>query len=204
MRHRLSLSIGTLFLASCSSITVSKPPRTATEELLISRAAEQASDQLKLDIPKGTKVFLDASNFEGTDSKYAVGTVRDHLLREGAYLVDNKAAATAVVEIRSGALSIDEKSFLIGVPGFPVPIPLAGSFNFPEIDLYKKETRTGVAKFAATEYDAKTGALVATTDPQFGFSEKSAKVILIFFSSGKNDTVPPGAPVDGAADPKSN
>ena len=65
--------------------------------------------------------------------------------------------------------------------------------------------RAGVAKLAATGYDPKTGALITTSDPQFGFSQKTKKVVLIFFSSTTNDTVPPGAPVDGAPDaPESN
>ena len=201
MRKFLTLAIASAGLAACTTVTHSVPPRTATEELLISRAAEQAADNLKLDVPPGTKLFVDATYFDGYDSKYAIGTIRDRLLRRGAHLVDKKSDAAIVLEIRSGALSIDEHSLLVGIPGFDIPIPLTGSFTFPEIALYKKAVQAGVAKFAATGYDPKTGALITTTDPQFGFSEKTKKVVLIFFSSNTNDTVPPGAPIDGAPDP---
>ena len=199
MRNIITITGLALMMSGCTTVTVSNPPRTATEELLISRAADQAADHLKPEFPTGTKIFVDASNFDGYDSKYAIGTIRDRLLRQGAYLTDAKAEADMVLEIRSGALSIDETTLLVGIPTFNIPIPLAtGTFAFPEIALYKKAVRAGVAKFAATGYDPKTGALITTTDPQFGFSEKTHKIILIFFSSTTNDTVPPGAPVDGA------
>jgi hypothetical protein len=201
MRKYLTLAIASVGLAACTTVTTSKPARTATEELLISRAADEAADNLKFDVPAGTKLFLDTTYFEGTDSKYAIGTIRDRLMRRGIHLVDKKDDAQVVLEIRAGALSIDEQSFLVGIPGFPIPIPLAGTLDFPEIALYKKAVRAGVAKFAATGYDPKTGALIATTDPEFGFSQKTKKVIMIFFGSDTNDTVPPGAPVDGAPDP---
>ena len=205
MRNILAIAIATVGLTACTSVTNSNPPRTAGEELLISKAAEQATDNLELDVPPGIKLFLDASYFDGYDSKYAIGTIRDRLMRRGAHLVDKKDDAAVVLEIRSGALSIDEHSMLIGIPGFNVPIPLAGALPFPEIALYKKDVRAGVAKLAATGYDPKTGALITTSDPQFGFSQKTKKVVLIFFSSTTNDTVPPGAPVDGAPDaPDSN
>jgi len=199
MRNVFVAALGAAALAGCTTITTSAPPRTATEELLISKAAEQATDKLNLSFHSGTKVFVDTTNFDGYDSKYAIGTIRDHLMRQGAHLVDAKGDAAMVLELRSGALSIDETSHLWGIPGFPLPIPLTGTnVNFPELALYKKSVRASVAKFAATGYDPKTGALITTTDPQFGFSQKTRKVVLIFFSSSTNDTVPPGAPIDGA------
>ncbi|MEI9984530.1 MAG: hypothetical protein WDN69_15800 [Aliidongia sp.] len=92
-------------LAACTTTVDTAPPRSASEELLISKAAEQAADALKLEIPAGTKLFVDATNFDGTDSKYAIGTIRDRLARQGAVLVDKKPDAQTVVELRSGALS---------------------------------------------------------------------------------------------------
>ncbi|HWK43791.1 MAG TPA: DUF6655 family protein [Stellaceae bacterium] len=200
MRNGLVTIIGAAALAGCTIIITSNPQRTATEELLISKAAEQATDNLKLDFPAGTQIFVDTTNFDGYDSKYAIGTIRDHLMRQGAHLVDAKGDAKMVLEIRSGALSIDETTHLWGIPGFTVPVPLTGNVNFPEIALYKKTVRAGVAKFAATGYDPRTGALISTTDPQFGFSQKTRKIVLLIFSSSTNDTVPPGAPIDGASD----
>jgi hypothetical protein len=57
-----------LLPTACSLTRESNPPRTATEEFLISTAIDRAVEGLKLDIPKSTSIYLDASDFEGTDS----------------------------------------------------------------------------------------------------------------------------------------
>ena len=74
LRIATIMALMALALGACSTEKQSSPPRTATEQLLISTAADRAVDKLNLSIPAGTKVFVDASNFEGTDSKYAITT----------------------------------------------------------------------------------------------------------------------------------
>ena len=72
-----------LGLAGCSTSRETEPARTATEQLLISTAVDRALDRMNLKIPEGTKIWVDAENFEGYDQKYAVGAIRDRLMREG-------------------------------------------------------------------------------------------------------------------------
>jgi hypothetical protein len=86
-----------------------------------------------------------------------IGAVRDSLLKQGIHLVTDRAAADTIVEIRVGALSIDETRKLLGIPSTPLPIPLAGQLTLPEVALFKKHQWQGVAKLAATAYDAKSG-----------------------------------------------
>jgi hypothetical protein len=117
----------TLAVGACTTVRETNPPRTATEELLISTAADRAADRLSPAIPNGTKVFVDATYLDGTDAKYATATMRDRLLKLGAHLVVDRKSADMVVELRAGSLSIDEHSFLIGIPSFAVPVPLAGT-----------------------------------------------------------------------------
>ena len=52
----------------------------------------------------------------------------------------------------------------------------------PEIALFKTAEEKGVAKFVATGYDAKTGKLIATTDPRYGFAHNTNHTVLLFFS----------------------
>lgn len=180
-----------MVVAGCSTTRESNPKRTATEQLLISTAADHAADQLELGLPKGTKVFLDTQYFEGADQKYAISTIRDRLLKQGARLVADKASAEAVVEIRAGALSVDEDTTLIGIPSFNVPIPLAGTpLKFPEIALYKKYRRLGVAKFAMTGYDAKQGGFESSSGPEYGYSHRTKWTVLLFISWTKDDLIP--------------
>jgi hypothetical protein len=181
----LSLAAG-----GCTTVRETSPQRTATEQLLISAAADQAAERLSLEIPRNSRVFVDATNFEGTDGKYAIATLRDRLLRIGAQMAVDRSNSDVVVEIRSGALSLDEWQTLVGIPKFDVPIPLAGSFAFPEIALFKKRVRKGVAKFAATGFRSGDGGYLASSEPQLGYSQETQWVVLLFISWTTTDVYP--------------
>lgn len=105
---------------------------------------------MALDVGPDRKCFLDPGNFEGIDGKYAVATIRSSLLKKGTRFVADQKQVDAINEICSGALSIDKRSTLVGIPSVDVPIPLTDA-STPEIAVYKKsEEREGIAKFAAT------------------------------------------------------
>ena len=180
-----------LTLNACTTVVASNPPRTATEQLVISAAAERAADKITLDIPGKSKAFVDATNFEGTDSKNALGAIRASLLEKGVYLVGDKKDAQIVVEVRAGALSTDQDTFLVGIPQFTFPVPFASSpLSFPEIAIYSSTDQKGVAKFAAASYDAKQGNLISSQTPQYGYAHNTKKTVLIFFSWTDNDALP--------------
>jgi hypothetical protein len=179
-----------LLLAGCTTERTSTPTRTATEQLLISTAADRAAKQLALQMPKDLKLYIDTSNFEATDGKYAISAIKSELLRRGGRLVLDRDKADAIVEISSGALSIDESSAIVGIPAFDIPIPAAGNLTFPEIALFKKEEKQGVAKFSAVGYDARTGALIASAEPDYGFSQKTQWVVALFISWTTSDIIP--------------
>jgi hypothetical protein len=178
-----------LLLTACSLTRESNPPRTATEELLISTAIDRAVEGLKLDIPKSTSVYLDASDFEGTDSKYAVSDIAEHVLLAGGRLTSDRSKADMVVAIRSGALSTDSEGFLLGIPAIGAPVPAAGVISLPEVDLLKRAETRGVAKFAATLYDAKTRALKSVSGVSYGFSHRTHWVVLLAGWT-QDDTIP--------------
>ncbi len=177
-------------LAACSGARETEPGRTATEQLLFSVAAERAADQLALAIPAETKVFVEPAYVEGTDSKYLLGAIRDRVLRHGAAIVDNKAQADVIVEPRIGAISIDRDKTTVGTNKFDVPVPLAGELHVPDIALYRRDTQQGVIKVAATTYNSKTGKLIQSLDPVYGFSNKTGWGALLIFSWDTNDLMP--------------
>lgn len=189
----LLAAFAVLFLAACTTERVSAPQRTATEQLLISTAADRAAHNLGLKLPTDRKFFVDATNFEGTDGKYAISAIKDELLRRGVKIVADRNDADGIVEIRSGALSIDQSTAIVGVPQFEIPIPAAGNFTFPEIALFKKEEKQGVAKFAAFGYSTRTGELIATADPDYGFSTNTQWVVALFLSWNTSDLIPEDA-----------
>ena len=167
-------------LAACTSVRETLPERTATEQLLISAAADRAIEHLDLGIAAGTKVALQAYNFDAYDEGYVLGALRDRLLREGIHLVDQQAAPDLILEVRAGALSIDKRSDLLGIPSFTLPIPLAGPFQTPEIALFKRERQEGIAKLAVTSFDPENGALHSSSGPTYGSSTHDRWVVLIF------------------------
>jgi len=175
-----------LFLSGCISERATSPLRTATEELLVSSAADRAADKLAQQIPANIRAYLDAY-IDAPDGIYATRAIRDRLLRRGIALSDDRATADVVIEVRSGALSTDEKTILLGTPQLTVPIvpgvaTTTSGFAVPAINLFKKADTRATAKFAATGYDTRTGKLVVTTDPQYGYSHKTDWVILLFIS----------------------
>lgn len=177
-------------IAACSDLRESEPGRTATEQLMFSTAIERVFDNLAIQIPPGTKVFVDARYVQGTDSLYLVATLRDRILRQGGYLVTTRSEADLVFEPRVGALSIDRRTTLVGIPSFPIPIPLTGEFQFPELALFKEDRQQGVVKLALTSYDARTGELYSSLAPAYGFSQSTDWVLLLLVDWHDNDLMP--------------
>ena len=85
-----------LGLGACTTERTSVPLRTATEQLLISTAADRAANELSLAIPRNTKVFIDRQYFQGYDDGYALNAIRTQFLRQGLAVVDDRKDAEAV------------------------------------------------------------------------------------------------------------
>src|SRR6478609_5208476 len=136
--HLLSaVLLSAVLVTGCTTARSTAPVRTASEQLLISAAADRAASQLSLSIPKGTRVFVDTRYFQGYDDGYAIAAIRTQMLKNGLMLVDDRNQAEAVIQVSSGALSTDQKSLLVGIPQLTVPyIPVGNSVTVPEIALF--------------------------------------------------------------------
>ena len=92
------------------------------------------------------------------------------------------------VEVRAGALSIDDKQTLVGIDTFDAPIPFAGqAAKIPQIALYTDRVRQGVAKIAAFGYSTSDGKLIDIAVPQFGYSHQYERTVLFFFTWRSSD-----------------
>ena len=132
----VALILAMLALSACTTVRETIPQRSATEQLLISTAVDRAVDGMDLKIPAGTKVFLEAGQLDSSDGKYAAGAIKERLLRSGANLVTDAGRADAIVEVRAGALSIDDKKTVVGTDTFNLPVPFAGeAVTVPQIAL---------------------------------------------------------------------
>src|SRR6185312_3453411 len=135
------------------------------------------------------KIFVDETKFDAStfDGKYALGRIEDHLVRNGAVPVGDRKDADMVVAPYVGALSMDTDQFLIGIPKIDIPIPLAGTIGLPEIALYKKRTRSGIAKFVATAYPANKDIPASSADPKYGVTNEREWTVLLFIGWKKSD-----------------
>jgi hypothetical protein len=177
-----------LLLAGCTSTRNSSPAHSAKEELLINTAADRAAEALAAQVPPNLAAWIDTSGMlvrEDRSGAYALATIQDALLRHGVRLVETRASADAVILPRAGMLSTWEKGTLFGIPS--LPIPLAPGLVSPSLSLYSQNLAKGAAKLAASVYDAKTGKLIVSTDPAYGFSREDNGVVLFLFDWDEND-----------------
>jgi hypothetical protein len=174
-------------LCGCRTVRESAPPRTATEQLLLSTAANNALADTRFDWLEGKKTFVEDKYFESYDKGHAIGAIRERLSASGALLVSKEEQADIVVEIRSGVLSMDNSDFLIGLPAMAVPIPLTGSpVQTPELALYKSKRADSVAKFALFAYERVTGHYLRSVNPMLGRA-KLCLYKVVFISWQKTD-----------------
>jgi len=170
-----------LLAGGCASTSETNPARTATEQLLVSRAADRAVEGLTLPIPAGSRVFVDDTWFRAETSAYAVSAIRAALSEAGYALAATKAEADAVFELRVGALSLEQMRRVVGLPDMRVPIN--DSFNvvsIPELSIYSRRDRVGVAEFSGFLYEPGTGAPLGAVLPMTGqFRIRSHKLMMI-------------------------
>lgn len=181
LRAYAVLSLALLGLTACASTSETYPSRTATEQLLVARAADRAVEGLTLPIPMGSKVFVDDAFFRAENAPYAVSAIRSALSETGYALAPSKGEADAVLELRAGALSLEQMRRVFGVPEMRVPIN--DSFNvvsIPELSVYSRRDRVGVAEFSGFLYEPKTGAPLGAVVPMTGeFRIRSHKLLMI-------------------------
>jgi hypothetical protein len=156
-------------LGACASATETNPARTATDMLLVNRAAERAVEGLTLPIPQGARVFVDETYFQAENARYALSAIRGALSEAGYAIVRERGEADAIFEVRAGALSLDQLRRVFGIPDMRVPInDSLNVVSIPEVSIYSNRDRMGVAEFSGFLYDARTGMPLGAITPMIG------------------------------------
>ena len=185
--------IAAIAVAGCATIRQTDPPQTATQQLLVSTAIDRSAAKLKLALSPGSRIFVDAQHVDADENiqypKYTIAAVREQLLRQGLRLVGDRVTADAIVELRSGAQSINEKKILLGIPEMALPVPFTGPVTIPELAIFKYHRLNGVAKLALAAYRP-DGTLLFATDFQYGEAEQKDWTLLFFISHKSHDLWP--------------
>lgn len=183
-RHQQTLMlvciVACFVLSGCGTTRWSDSARTATEQLLITDAIDEAVQQLNFSVLADQEVFFEDEYLEGSvDENYMISSLRQHLLASGCILKENRKDATFVVEARSGAVGTDRHDVMIGVPSVNVPSfvpsPVALPASIPEIPLAKNTKQRGVVKLAVFAYNRETGRRVwqSGIDPVSSYAKDS-------------------------------
>lgn len=184
LRHQQTLKfvciVACFALSGCGTTRWSDSARTATEQLLITDAIDEAVQQLNFSVLADQEVFFEDEYLEGSvDENYMISSLRQHLLASGSILKEKREDATFVVEARSGAVGTDRHDVVIGVPSVNVPSfvpsPVALPASIPEIPLAKNTKQRGVVKLAVFAYNRETGRRVwqSGIDPVSSYAKDS-------------------------------
>ncbi|MFK7962111.1 MAG: DUF6655 family protein [Phycisphaerales bacterium] len=191
-------------LGGCGDLRVTDPPRTATEQFLVSTAVSQAIGQLTTAPLRDRVVFVDTSYvlssgdplqiddiqvlLNNQDRQFLAAELRARLLGDGVRVADSADEAEIVLEVRTGGLGVDRSDFLFGLPPFLIPATGTGDTNIgggtliaPELAIVKNIEQRGYASIAYVAYWRESGEIVGASGPFLGQTDR---VDWWFFGSG--------------------
>ena len=158
----LGLSLLLLFTTGCvNKLRMTEPSRSLGEQLLVSTSIDRSLSELDEEAIgrlKGFKVFISSEYLKTLDQEYLVGSLRDLFLSNGVLVVDAAEEAQMIVEVRSGANSLDSSTATLGIAeDQALPNPVTGApVALPEISFFKRENNFAVSKVALVAYQAKS------------------------------------------------
>ena len=170
----------TSLVGGCSTIRTTDPPRTATEQFLLSSAAASAIEQVSADTLRDRIVYIDTTYLTSSwqtlpELSYFIAEFRAKLLEGGARLATNREEAQIVLEIRTGGVGVDRLEFLLGIPpiGFSalaggVAAASGNGLTTPELAILKSTRQYSFASVAFVAYWADTGELLISSGPFVG------------------------------------
>jgi hypothetical protein len=164
-------------MVGCATVRTTDPPRTATEQFLLSQAIVRAVEQLSAAPLRDQVAFVDATYLENTPAEkaFVVGEVRSFLLNRGVRLTAKREEAKVIIEVRSGGIGIDRYDWLFGIPPVAIPFTSSGGVpvTTPELALFKNQRQRGFASVAFVAYVAATGEIIASSGPGLGRTRRA-------------------------------
>ena len=158
----LGLSLLLVLTTGCvNKLRMTEPARSLGEQLLLSTSIDRSLSELDAEAIgrlKGFKVFISSEYLKTLDQEYLLGSLRDLFLSNGVLVVDAAEEAQMIVEVRSGANSLDSSKATLGIAeDQALPNPVTGApVALPEISFFKRENNFAVSKVALVAYQAKS------------------------------------------------
>lgn len=167
-------------VAGCANVRVTDPPRTATEQFLLSRAVIESIEGFSFDALFARRVYVLCAHIAPSEENYVMGELRAALLQSGVQIADDPNDAEIIVEVRSSGVGIDRYENLTGIPPLAAPAGAAASgaggaesaavstLITPELALTKNIKQFSFASIAYVAYWRTTGEIVASEGPSIG------------------------------------
>ena len=181
MKRFLLFALLLLLSTGCATRRVSTTSRTAIEQLLLSTAVDKALAKFDMPMLKDSKVFVDFTNLKGTDIEYLHVALRASVANQGAILVTDAEKADYVMEVASGALAMEDKTSLVGMPALPMP---QAPIPIPEMALFKTVEQTAILKLLIFVHQK--GRFVAS-DQYFAKGDRDESFIFWYRFQRKDD-----------------
>ena len=168
------LSLLLFFTTGCvNKLRMTEPARSLGEQLLLSTSIDRSLSELDTEAIgrlKGFKVFISSEYLKTLDQEYLLGSLRDLFLSNGVLVVDKAEEAQMIVEVRSGANSLDSSTATLGIAeDQALPNPVTGApVALPEISFFKRENNFAVSKVALVAYQAKSREHIFSSGTRLG------------------------------------
>ncbi len=153
--------------------TLTQTPRSATEQLLLSTAAERSATQIQGPDFLGVPLYLEVAGLTN-DAAFAKETVANELQARGAIVVTEVTKATRTVKILVQALGTDQTETFFGIPAMNSIIPI------PEITLFGRHRQIARSRLQFTMIDSRTGQTVGQAQEVEGRTVFTRMTILPF------------------------
>ncbi|WP_152054171.1 DUF6655 family protein [Tautonia marina] len=148
--------------SGCGSIRVTDTPRSATEQLLLTQAWDEAIGSIDFSQFAATPVKLDDALLAGPDKNWMVYRLRESMARQGVILVDDKEKAEVVIEAAAGVYGTNSNSVILGIPANNMmgALPFVPPMAMGEAALATRTDQYGVTRLALFARDTATGHFV--------------------------------------------
>jgi hypothetical protein len=183
---------------------VSKTPRSATEQLLLTHAVQRALADVTVPLPEGATVAVEVSGLQtdrahvhmqkegdfgiidapSWDLSFVRDAVAARLGERGYHIKKYAGEATYLVRVMVLALGTNQGNTFFGLPPIQsVIIP----FSLPQITLYQELDQLAHARLYLDIYEAATGRFVRSTPWTTGNAYYNQYTVLFFFTFRTTD-----------------
>jgi hypothetical protein len=190
------LYIVTALVTGCAlEQEVSRTPRTAVEQVLLTQAVEKALVNLSVQLPEGVNVDMDVTGLESDRSRldmtntgqsminrpsrdilYIRDAVAAELGRRGYRVSAQGAESPYLVRVMAESFGTMQGNVFVGMP--PVQSVLI-PFSLPELTLYKRQSQSGYVRLHMDVYDNRTGEFLGSTPKLIGRAYFNQYTVLI-------------------------